>query len=174
MPSATVSHLMPCSSAVVFELLHDYDRRLEWDTLLSAAYLAEGHTVAQRGAVSTCVGRAAVGSLALTTEYVSFDAPRLAAVKMIRGPWLFERWAASLKHEDLADGNSRITYAWQFSTRPWVLHWLLEPVVNRVFYWETRKRLRALRAFFAKEVALSRISFSPSPQPSPRSTGARE
>jgi hypothetical protein len=151
MAHGTVSEIIPATSAEVFALVHDYDRRLEWDTLLSAAYLTDGHTVAQQGAVSTCVGRAAVGSMALTTEYVAFAAPRLAAVKMIRGPWLFERWAASLKHEDLADGTSRITYAWQFSARPWGLRWLFEPLLNFVFYWETRKRLRALREFLGKK-----------------------
>lgn len=148
MTHGSISEIIPATSADVFALVHDYDRRLEWDTLLFAAYLTDGHTVARQGAVSTCVGRAVVGSLALTTEYVSFDAPRLAAVKMIRGPWLFERWAASLKHEDLVDGTSRITYAWQFSTRPWMVRWVMEPVVNRIFYAETRKRLRALRDFF--------------------------
>jgi hypothetical protein len=151
MAHGSVSEIIPATSADVFALVHDYDRRLAWDTLLSAAYLTDGHTVARQGAVSTCISRAALGAIALTTEYVSFDAPRLAAVKMIRGPWLFERWAASLKHEDLADGTSRIVYAWQFSTRPWALRGLLEPLLNAVFYWETRKRLRALRDFWGKK-----------------------
>ena len=149
MPHGTVSEIIPASSAEVFALVHDYGRRLEWDTLLSAAYLADGHTVARQGAVSTCVGRRSLGSLALTTEYVSFDAPRLAAGKMIRGPWIFERWAASLKHEDLPNGESRITYAWQFTARPRLLRWLCEPLLNVIFHWETRKRLRALKSFLA-------------------------
>lgn len=149
MAHGTVSKIIPSSSAEVFTLVHDYGRRLEWDTLLSAAYLTAGHTVAGPGAVSTCVGRMSLGSLALTTEYVTFDAPRLAAVKMIRGPWLFERWAASLKHEDLPDGQSRITYVWQFTSRPRLLRWCFEPLLNAVFHWETRKRLRALKRFLA-------------------------
>lgn len=153
MAHGTVSEIIPATSAEVFALVHDYGRRLEWDTLLSAAYLTDGHTVAGQGAVSTCVGRAAVGSLALTTEYVTFDAPRLAAVKMIRGPWLFERWAALLKHEDLPGGESRITYAWQFTSRPRLLRWFCEPFLNAIFHWETRKRLRALKNFLAAKTA---------------------
>jgi Polyketide cyclase / dehydrase and lipid transport len=151
MAHGTVSEIIPATSAQVFALVHDYRRRWEWDTLLSAAYLMEGHTVAKQGAVSTCVGRAAVGSLALTTEYVAFDAPRLAAVKMVCGPWIFERWAASLKHEDLTDGQSRMTYAWQFTARPRILGWLFEPLLNVIFRRETRKRLRALKYFMAKQ-----------------------
>ncbi len=149
MAHGVVSEVIPAASKQVFALMHDYSRRLEWDTLLSAAYLTDGFTIAEQGAVSTCVGRAALGSLALTTEYVTFDPPRLAAVKMIRGPWLFERWAASLRHEELPGGQSRITYAWQFTARPRWARWILEPLLNRIFHWETRKRLRALQKFMA-------------------------
>ena len=152
MPHGEVSEIIVAKSADVFALLHDYDRRLEWDTLLQAAYLTDGFARAEQGAISTCVGRRAVGGMALTTRYVTFQPPRLGAVKMIRGPWLFESWAASIKHEDLADGNSRITYAWQFQVRPRFLHWLVGPIVNQIFYWETRKRLRALAAHFTQAV----------------------
>ena len=147
MAHGTVSEIIPAPSAAVFAIVHDYSRRLEWDTLLSAAYLHEGFPVATQGAVSTCVGRAGMGKLALTTEYVTFSPGRLAAVNMTRGPWLFERWAASLKHEDLEDGQSQITYAWQFTARPRMLAWLIEPLLNAIFRWETRRRLAALKKF---------------------------
>jgi hypothetical protein len=149
MPHGEVSEIIPASSAAVFELLHDYGRRLEWDTLLQAAYLHDGSEHAEKGAVSTCVGRSALGSMALTTEYVSYDPPRLAAVKMVRGPWLFASWAASIRHEDLPGEQSRIRYTWQFQVRPRGLGWLVGPVVKRIFYWETRKRLRALKKHFS-------------------------
>jgi hypothetical protein len=148
MPHGEFNEIIPASSAAVFELLHDYDRRLEWDTLLQAAYLTNGFTRAEKGAVSTCVGRATLGSLALTTEYVSYDPPRLAAVKMLRGPWLFASWAAAIRHEDLPGEQSRVTYTWQFQVRPRIIAGLLGPVVNQIFYWETRKRLRALKTHF--------------------------
>jgi len=153
MSHGEVSEIIPASSTDVFALLHDYDRRLEWDTLLQAAYLHEGFEHAEKGAVSTCVGRGTLGSLALTTEYVSYEPPRLAAVKMIRGPWLFASWAASIRHEDLPGEQSRLAYTWQFQVRPRVLRWLIGPVVNRIFYWETRKRLRALKGHFEKGAA---------------------
>ena len=37
---------MPVSAAEVFTLLHDYSRRLEWDTLLADARLTRQHTQA--------------------------------------------------------------------------------------------------------------------------------
>jgi polyketide cyclase/dehydrase/lipid transport protein len=144
---------MPASSGAVFDLLHDYDRRLEWDTLLSAAYLADGHLRAAQGATSVCVGRGMLGRIALKTAYVAFDCPRMAAVKMVNSPPFFGSWAASIRHDDLGPRASRLTYTWTFTARPRWLAWLLEPVMGRVFYWETRKRLWALREFLAKAAA---------------------
>lgn len=144
-----MSELIPASSAEVFDLLHDYDRRLAWDTLLRAAYLTDGHVRAGKGVTSVCVGRRALGGLALATRYVSFDRPRVAAVEMINAPPLFGRWAASIRHVDTGPGQSRVTYTWSFASKPRLLRWLLEPIMSAVFRWETRKRLRALRAYFA-------------------------
>ena len=46
MPHGEVSETIPAPSSAVFDLLHDYARRLEWDTLLQSAYLDDGHTAA--------------------------------------------------------------------------------------------------------------------------------
>lgn len=137
---------MPASSGAVFDLIHDYDRRLAWDTLLQAAYLDDGFARAAKGATSVCVGRPSLGGLALKTIYVSFDRPRVAAVKMVNAPPFFATWAATIRHEDLDPGQSRITYTFHFAARPRALRWLLEPIMSLVFHWETRRRLRALRA----------------------------
>jgi hypothetical protein len=148
MAHGAVSEVIGAPSAEVFDLVHDYGRRLEWDTLLRAAYLDDGFTAAGPGATSVCVGRRSVGGFAFKTVYVSFDRPRVAAVKLVNRPRLFDKWAASIRHEDLEPGRSRITYTFQFTTRPAALRWLLEPVLLAAFRWETRKRLRALRAHF--------------------------
>ena len=75
-----VSEVLPAPREVVFDVLHDYSRRLEWDTLLRAAYLDDGFNVAGKGVTSVCVGRRTLGRLALKTVYVSFERPRIAAV----------------------------------------------------------------------------------------------
>ncbi len=148
MAHGKVSTTIPAPSAAVFDLLHDYERRLEWDTLLQAAYLTDGHTRAGKGVASVCIGRPSLGSIALKTVYVSFDRPHVAAVKMVNAPPFFDKWAASIRHEDVAPNQSRITYVFHFSAKPRWLRWLLEPIMLRVFKWETRKRLSALRNHF--------------------------
>jgi len=145
MTHGSVWEEMPASCDEVFDLLHDYDQRLKWDTLLSAAYLSDGHTHAGLGATSVCIGRGPLGLIALKTVYVTFDRPRIAAVKMVNSPPLFASWAASIRHEDIGPATSRLTYTWTFAASPRWLAWLLEPVLGRVFHWETRRRLAALR-----------------------------
>lgn len=144
MAHGKVTGILPAPSAAAFDLLHDYGRRLAWDTLLRAAYLEEPGAVAGKGVVAVCVGRRSLGGFALRTAYVSFERPRLAAVKMLNRPPFFDAWAASIRHEDLPGGRSRITYTYTFSARPRWAHTLLEPIMGQIFAWETRRRLRAL------------------------------
>jgi hypothetical protein len=148
MAHAEIMKLFPAPSSVVFDLLHDYARRLEWDTLLQAAYLEGGAKAAAKGVTSVCVGRKSLGGIALKTVYVTFERPTLAAVRMVNAPLFFESWAASIRHDDLSARESRLTYKFQFTTRPRVLRFILDPLIERLFAWETRKRLQALKAFF--------------------------
>lgn len=150
MPHGEVSEIIPAPSTAVFDLLHDYTRRLEWDTLLQAAYLDDGHAAAGPGVTSVCVGRRSLGGIALKTVYVTFERPTLAAVKMVNAPLFFQSWAASIRHEDLSPGESRITYKFHFTTKPPLFRFILDPLMQRLFLWETRKRLRALKAFFCQ------------------------
>jgi hypothetical protein len=145
-----ISEVIPAAAEDVFDLVHDYARRLSWDTLLSAAYLDDGFVRAEKGATSVCVGRRSLGRLALKTIYLTFERPSVAAVKMVNSPPLLDAWAASIRHAALEEGWSRITYTFQFTTKPRCLRWLLEPIATVVFRWETRKRLLALRDHFAR------------------------
>jgi hypothetical protein len=150
MAHGQISELMPAPSTVVFDVLHDYSRRLEWDTLLRAAYLEGDFLSAGKGVTSVCIGRRSLGGLALKTVYVTFQRPTLAAVKMINAPAFFGTWAASIHHEDLSAHESRITYKFNFTAKPRLLRFILEPAMKMIFVWETRKRLRALRTFLAR------------------------
>ena len=153
MAHGEVSEVLPAPREVVFDVLHDYSRRLEWDTLLRAAYLDDGFTVAGKGVTSVCVGRHILGGLALKTVYVSFERPRLAAVKMVNSPAFFRSWAASIQHVAISERESRVTYKFHFTAKPGWFRLILEPVMKRVFVWETQRRLRALGAYLARSSA---------------------
>jgi len=148
MVHARVSEEMPASCEAVFDLVHDYERRLEWHTLLREAFV-EGGGVAGRGAIAVCRGRWLIGGITVRTVYVSFVRGQVAAVKMVDRSPLFGRWAASIRHAPLGEHRSRIVYTYNFRARPRLLAFVLEPILAIVFRWETRKRLRALRKALA-------------------------
>ncbi len=151
MPTGTVTEEIAASAAEVFALLHDYSRRLEWDTLLSAAYLEPPATQAELGATSVCVGKRHLGTIAIRTRYVAFRPPQLAAVEMLNQPPFFATFAASIRHQDLGPARSLVTYRFIFRAKPRCLRFVLHPVMQLVFRLETRKRLTALRKFFPPE-----------------------
>lgn len=155
MPHGSITAHLPAPSADAFALLHDYDRRLKWDTLLRAAYLTDGWSSAQLHATSVCQGRLILGGLALKTEYISFSPPHLAAVKMINRPLFFDTFAATIRHTDESDGTSRIEYIYSFTARPHWLRWILHPIITRLFHHETAKRLSALGAYLRRLKSLT-------------------
>jgi hypothetical protein len=144
-----VSEVVAASCEVAFDVVHDYERRLQWDTLLRGAFIVGGGP-AGKGAIAVCTGKRAVGGLRIETVYISFQRGVVAAVKMVNQPALFETWAASIRHEAVDRGRSRVTYTWSFKARPRWLAFALEPLLALIFHYETKRRLRALGRFLAR------------------------
>lgn len=152
MPTAEIREIIPASSEAVFELLHDYKRRLEWDTLLQEAYLEPEFEKSDKGAISVCRGKRILGGFAVRTVYVSFEPGKVAAVKMLNQPPFFDTFAASVRHIKIDDENSEVIYKVNFTAKPRILRPILNPIMRAVFVWETRKRLKALKKFFELEI----------------------
>lgn len=147
MPSGIVKESMPSSAEEVFDLIHDYDRRLEWDTLLREAYIEPPFEHAGLGTVTMCRGRWLVGGISMQTVYVSFERGKVAAVKLTNRPFLFETFAASIRHFEHENGTSQVIYKFKFEVRPVILKPLLEPLMLFLLNIETRKRLESLKDF---------------------------
>ena len=151
MTKGTVSVEVEASCTAVFNLIHDYGRRLEWDTLLSKACLLDGATEAGLGVRSLCVGTWRGLFLPLETEYVRFEPGRVAAVSLTNRPPFFAHFAATIRHDALSETRSRVTYIYFFRARPQMLAPLLELVMNWLLKRETEKRLDALRTYLEWE-----------------------
>jgi len=129
----------------VFDLIHDYPRRLEWDPFLKDARLLDGADAAGLGVKARCTARNGFGGLAMEAVYVSFDRPHVAAVKMTKGPPVLETFAASIRQEAVAGGLTRVTYRFNFATRPGWLRAVADPIAAALFRREVRGRLDALK-----------------------------
>lgn len=150
MPRGTVSVEVEASCTAVFNLIHDYGRRLEWDTLLSKACLLDGASKAGLGVRSLCVGTWRGAFLPLETVYIRFEPGQVAAVSLTNHPPFFGHFVATIKHEPLAANCSRLTYIYFFQARPQIFAPILEPVMNMLLKRETENRLHALRRYLMR------------------------
>jgi hypothetical protein len=123
---------------VAFAVSQDYDRRLDWDPFLSIARVI-GDSAPGKGVRTYCQSKSGIG---METEYVSFDPPKTAAVRMTRGPFYFRNFAASWRFRDVGDSKSEIIFTYSFELQP-----VLKPatfLVTAILRREMRKRLEAL------------------------------
>lgn len=134
----------------VFDLLHDYARRLQWDPFLRRADVIDGDTAGLH-VRTLCVAKWSSGGLGMETVYVSFKRPAVAAVRMTRGPWVLRSFAASIRQRAQPDGTTTVTYRYHFRVRPQWLAPVLAPLAQFLFMRETRQRLQALKAVLERE-----------------------
>ena len=142
-----VEQELPASAAAAFDLLHDYRRRLEWDTLLRAASV-DTEPIAP-GTTGVCPAKRWLGGFSFPFRYLTFrsGAACLTALVLTSQPPFFTTWAASIRHADLGPDRSSVSYTMTFRCRPR----LVEPLAKAMFRRETRRRLRALaRALLAE------------------------
>ena len=76
----------------VFDFTQDYNNRLKWDAFLKTAYLIDGATTAKKGVKAYCVAKNGIG---MVTEYVTYNRPKVTAIKMTKGPFMFNSFLGS-------------------------------------------------------------------------------
>lgn len=126
----------------VFDLAQDYDARLGWDPFLSRIVFRDGAT---EPAVGMKVWVRAKNGLSMEVVYVTYDRPRSTAMKMIDGPWFFERFAGTWKFERAAEDRTLVIFRYNFETRWAPLRPVLNAGIRAVFGRDIRLRLEGLK-----------------------------
>ena len=102
------------SQEIIFDYTQDYDNRLNWDTFLKKAKLVNGATSADKGVKAYCVAKNGLG---METEYVSFNRPKVTAVRMTQGPFLFKTFFGSWTFKVVQQGITEVTFLYSFELR---------------------------------------------------------
>jgi len=144
------STIVDSTPEIVFALTQNYSARLNWDPFLREAMLLNGAAEPAVGVRAWCVARFGVG---IETEYVSFRPPRIAAVKMTRGPKILETFGGAWEFTPVDGSRTQVTFRYQLRARPRWLAWFIEPLARWWFSRETRIRVVAL----AKALAENRV-----------------
>lgn len=158
MPRGQHSIEIDASAQAVFDLIHNYDLRLQWDSMLCEAKLLDGATVAAEGTRSRCVGNWKCVWLPIESEYVSFESGKVAAVRMTNRPLFFDEFAATIRHVAINEVRSKVTYIYHFRSKPRWLSFLFEPIMNGSLQREVQHRLSSLKAFIENRPAESSAS----------------
>ncbi len=144
---------MPAPAAVVFDAFHYHHWKHQWDSLVSDTVVESDAPCPSIGATSTNKGRGLLAPLAMTTKFVSYEPPLIAAATMVGKSFPFDRWAASMRHVDKGDGGSTLVYTYTLEVPPSPYRWLLEPIVDLIFLRATRKRFARLSKFLKSNTA---------------------
>jgi ribosome-associated toxin RatA of RatAB toxin-antitoxin module len=124
----------------VFDFTQDYNKRLKWDTFLKRADLIEGATMADKGVKAYCVAKNGLG---MTTEYVTFNRPKVTAIKMTSGPFMFKSFLGSWTFKELSTDKTEVIFLYSFLLRfPFSI---LTTLIKRNLQTNVRQRLIDLK-----------------------------
>lgn len=147
MAQRRITLIMPSSAADAFEAFHNHAVRKQWDTLLSHASVEGGGSHPYIGAISVNEGRGWKRLFAMRTRFVNYRPAQVAAAVLVEPSGCFHGWAASMRHRDIDATSSELIYTFSVQLRPLWLGRILDPLVNRIFEWETRNRFAAMAAY---------------------------
>jgi hypothetical protein len=141
--------VMHAPESIVFDAFHYHHWRKRWDSLVSETNVQDDAPCPFVGAVTQSTGAGVLRALSMTTEFVAFERPNLAAATMRGHSFPFKRWAASMRHRAVSTDRSLLIYTYNFEVGPTVLRWVMEPLVVWMFNVQTRRRFKRLQNFLA-------------------------
>lgn len=125
---------------VVFDFTQDYDQRLSWDTFLKRAELI-GTTEADVGVKAWCVSKHGLG---METEYVSFNRPKVTAVRQSKPSTLFKDFSGSWKYENINHDEVQVTFTYSYLLRGF-FDWF-SWIIHRILLQNVKQRLKDLKS----------------------------
>ena len=141
---------LPAGADILFDLTQDYSRRTEWDPFPESYEFHEGATHAQLGVHLTVRAR---NGFRMRVKYVTFDRPRVAAIKMVTGPWFIRSFAGAWHFSPEAEESTRVTFKYHVIAGPGMVGKLLQPFIDRSFSRHTKRRLGALTSYVEQHVS---------------------
>jgi hypothetical protein len=127
--------------------------RYRWDPFVREQHFLAGATQPGKGVRTFTRQRF---GLTMVSEYVSFAPPTNVGMRMVRGPWFFDRFGGGWRFSASEDGTqTRAVWRYNFRCRPAVLR----PVAHLIGRWllgrEIRRRIGGYAAGCTDDVVLA-------------------
>jgi ribosome-associated toxin RatA of RatAB toxin-antitoxin module len=110
----TAQILINEKSEKIFDFTQNYNNRLKWDIFLKKADLIDGATIADKGVRAYCVAKNGIG---METEYVTYNRPKVTAIKMTKGPFMFKSFLGSWTFKEISNDKTEVIFLYSFSLR---------------------------------------------------------
>ncbi|PWD50176.1 polyketide cyclase [Serinibacter arcticus] len=147
MPVVESSVVVPVPVEVAFAVSQTTGEiRLRWDPFIARQRFLDGATAPGKGVRTRTTHRS---GLSMVSEYVSHRPPTTSGMRMVTGPWFFERLAAGWRFVPDGDGATLATWRYNFVCRP---AWLA-PLAERVGTWVLGRDIDRRIAGFARGCA---------------------
>jgi len=148
----SVSRVVGVDRRRLFTWSQDYGRQLVWDSFLADAYLLDEPTV-EVGVDAFC--RSQSGAT-MVSRYVAYRPPQVAAIEMVDGPKVLERFSGIWNFTERTAGSTELKFTYSFRAQPTWLRWLLEPLIAAFYLVHTRRRLDSFKRWAEAEALPSR------------------
>jgi hypothetical protein len=132
------------SPELVYAVSQDYAVRYEWDPFPEKIELLNGAHLIEKG---TRVFVRAKSGLKMEVEFVQIDPPRIAAIKMVRGPMVLKSFAGSWIFKPDGNGATKAKFIYSVKTKSWALPILADRVACWYFTRAIKRRLDGLKAY---------------------------
>ncbi|ABC32219.1 Oligoketide cyclase/lipid transport protein [Hahella chejuensis KCTC 2396] len=128
---------------MLFDLSQDYSKRLAWDPFPESYRFING-TQPAKGLQLEIVAK---NGFSMVVEYVSYKRPSVVAIKMVKGPWAFAKFAGSWSFQQISPDSSKVTFKYHIIGAPSWLRPIVTPVINFIFGRSAKRRLSALKQY---------------------------
>lgn len=112
--------------------------RKRWDNFIREQHHLHGATEAAKGVQTKTISK---HGLSMVSEYVSFNPPDRVGMKMVDGPWFFNRFGGGWVFRQLDDGRSEATWRYTFQISPDWLAPVARPIGMRLLQRDINRRI---------------------------------
>ena len=114
---------------------------MNWDPFLKEARLLGDVSEVTKGVRAWCVSKLGIG---MEAEYVFVQKPKVAAVKMTKGPLILKSFSGSWRYIEVDNSKTNIIFRYHFTSRIKVF----EPIMQYIFKIQMMKRLFVFKRKF--------------------------
>lgn len=154
MPNVVLEEVVAANRFALFILAQDFRHRLEWDSL-TRRIRYEGGVVTSRTGVLNILSLVFPWQMRL--EHIGVLTPSIYAANMVQGPVCFSRFLASWHFESLDENSTRVILSYQFQSKWKLLRWAVNPVLEQIVKFGSRRALRDLKFAAEKTDLLERM-----------------